>query len=80
MIYLVLNVEDQPVVLDICSSLEVANSLAKIYTTNFESNKRCKCDFIMVEPVDTDTGSDILWTLYPEDREDKLTYNYQTTY
>lgn len=78
MIYLVLNVKEETVVLDICSSLEVANELVDIYTSNFKNNTGGKCDFIMVEPVDTSTDSDVFWTLYQEDKEDKFTYNYQT--
>lgn len=77
MIYLVLNVKGETVVLDICSSLEVANELADIYTSNFKNNTGDKCNFIIVEPVDTNTDSDVFWTLYQDDKEDKFAYNYQ---
>lgn len=81
MIYLVLNVEENedPFVLDICSDKETANMLRGVYIRNFIKNNLSSIEeaknIIIVKEVDTNTGNNVFWTAYPEDKETGITYN-----
>ena len=77
-IYLVLNTETDPYVIDICSNKQIACMLADKYKDNFIRNTDKIPDFIKVKEVDLDNTVDVLWTMYPDSAEVNFSYNLST--
>ena len=79
-LFLVKNVEDDydnGTILSICSNKESAERMAEIIKQNFLSNlsrKIVEVDFIVVEEIELLDNIEILWDLYPNDKESGFTY------
>lgn len=73
-VYLVLNIENDPFVIDICRTLDAAEKLASSYKANFYESGRDSDDFIEVKKLNLDSVVDVFWTAYPEDKEPEITY------
>lgn len=77
-LFLVKNIEDDydnGTILSICSSEEAAERMADVVKHNFgligKSNAN---DFIVVEEIDVCSNFEVLWDLYPNEREKGFTY------
>lgn len=75
-IYLVINTEGDPFIIDICRTVGAANYLADKYRKNFEKYHEY-CDFIEVEKVSLNSMDDVFWTAYnsSEDKDPALSYS-----
>lgn len=75
MIYLVLNLEDDPCVVNVCSTREKANELIEQYQNNFAKNMGYVPEFGITEINPNDT-KDILWDCYDNEYCTELEEDY----
>lgn len=68
--YLVINYEDDPFIVDICSDRDTAEELKEIYDNNFQIDGRESP--IGIEKVEG--IGDVLWTAYPQDKLKQFVY------
>lgn len=68
--YLVINNEEDPFVIDICTNLETAEELKEMYDNNFLETYEDSP--IIIEKI-SNVG-DVLWTAYPEDQKPQYEY------
>ena len=65
-LYLVLNIKDEPFVINICNNVGKAEELKHKYINNFINNGEKECDFIVVEEVSLDPSKEVLWDAYDD--------------
>lgn len=69
-LYLVINVADvHPVLLDVCHNKKKAESLLQLYQSRFNES-----DIIEMVEIKINDLTDIIWTAYPNDKEEGYTY------
>ncbi len=68
--YLVINYEEDPFIINICSNRDTAEELKEIYDNNFHMDDMDS--FIRIEKIEG--SGDILWTAYPEDKLKQFVY------
>ena len=76
-LFLVKNIEDDydnGMILSICSSEEVAERMADVVKHNFKLLGKAYDDLIVVEEIELHSNVEILWDLYPEEKERGFTY------
>lgn len=76
-IYLVINTQEDNYIINICTSVKVAETLAEVYKNNFIKNgdyKPEEVDFIEVKPLELRDDVNILWDVYSDDIEAGFTY------
>lgn len=63
-LYLVVNRENEPIILNICKTLEMAKTLAETYESNFKKNLN-KEGIIAIEDIDVSLNNEVIWSMYP---------------